>query len=74
MDAGNAVVANAEATLTNTATGLNLQGTSNNLGLIVFPSLQAGVYTLTVSAPGFQKYVRTGIDLTAGETRDARWR
>jgi len=70
VDQAGAAVPMAKATLTNSATGLSFSADSNAAGIFVFPSVGAGTYTLTVEAPGFQRYVRASIALTSGEIRD----
>jgi hypothetical protein len=42
--------------------------TSNEVGFYVVPSVPPGKYDLSVEAPGFAKYTRTGIALTVGQT------
>ena len=70
VDQAGAAVPVAKATLTNSATGLAFSASSNTAGILVFPSVGAGTYTLAVQAPGFRQYVRTSIDLTSGEIRE----
>ena len=69
VDPGNAAVVNANVTLTRSDTGAALRATTNVTGIFVFPSVAAGVYRLEVESPGFRKYIRTGIALTASEGR-----
>ena len=70
MDSKGAAVPGANALLTDQATRLSVKTVSNSLGIVNFPVVLAGDYTLTVNAAGFEKYVRTGIRLTSGEIRD----
>lgn len=70
VDPGNAAVVNANVTLTRSDTGAALRATTNVTGIFVFPGVAAGAYRLEVESPGFRKYIRTGIALTASEIRD----
>ena len=70
VDSNGSAIAGANAVLTNQATKLDFKTVSNASGLLDFPSIVAGDYALTVEATGFDKYVRTTIHLTSGETRD----
>lgn len=69
-DPKGAVVAGATASLADEATRIAAKTTSNAQGIVTFPSVVAGDYTLTVEAAGFEKSVRTAIHLTSGEIRD----
>src|SRR5260370_36911777 len=61
VDASNAVVPNAEITLTNTATSQVRQATSNTSGIYLFANVGVGQFTLNAVAKGFQKYTNTDI-------------
>jgi hypothetical protein len=67
-DSKGAVIPNATISLLNTATGDSLSKVSNNAGVYNFQDLHIGSYTLTVTAPGFQKYSQTGIVLNVAAT------
>lgn len=67
-DASGSVVSNATVTLTDTAQGTTLNVTTNASGEYAFPALQAGTYSLTVTAPGFEKYEASGITLRVART------
>src|SRR6516164_1396835 len=54
-DATGAVVAGANVTLTNEATGITYTQTTTNAGLYNFAALPVGSYTVTVEAPDFKK-------------------
>jgi hypothetical protein len=54
-DAAGAVLVGAEVELVNTATNQSLKQTTDESGKYVFPSVLPGVYTLTVTKPGFRK-------------------
>ncbi len=70
MDPKGAAVSGASAVLSDDATKLSLRSASNSLGIVTFPVVLAGNYSLTVDAAGFEKYIRTAIHLTSGEIRD----
>src|ERR1051325_5120205 len=62
-DPSGAVVANANVTVRNQATGAERRAVTNNSGNYSIPSVTAGMYTLIVEAPGFKKYERSGNSL-----------
>ncbi len=68
VDASNAVVPNAEITLTNTATSQVRTATSNNSGIYLFANVGVGQFTLIASAKGFQKYTKTDITVNTAQT------
>jgi hypothetical protein len=59
-DASGAVVAGAQVTATNTATGAAREATSNAAGVYSFPGLTPGVYDIRVTASGFKAAVQSG--------------
>jgi hypothetical protein len=63
FDSSHAVLPKADLTLVNTATGLTRTQVSGEGGTYVFDGLQAGTYTLTVKAAGFQTSVYDKIEL-----------
>src|SRR6185437_1604361 len=67
-DPSGAVIPNVQLTLTNTATQREQTTVSNPDGAYRFPSVGIGSYTLAASAPGFQKFVKTGIVVTVAQT------
>src|ERR1700730_8816849 len=67
-DRTGAMVANANISLTNTATGQTRQVTSNSTGDYLFPNVGVGSYTLEASVAGFQKYTKTGIVVNVAQT------
>ena len=69
-DTTGAMVPNATITLTNTATSQTRETTANSVGEYQFPAVDVGNYTLTVTAPGFQKYTKTGIVVNVAQTRE----
>ncbi len=68
MDSTNAVVPNAEITLTNTATSQERKATSNNEGIYLFVNVGVGKFTLSTTAKGFQKYTKTDIVVNTAQT------
>ncbi len=67
-DQTGAVVQNASVSLINTATGVLHKTTSGADGLYSFPNIPIGVYTMDLSAPGFEHYSQSGIDLEVGSS------
>jgi hypothetical protein len=68
LDATGAALANAEISLTNTATGQARQATSNTDGIYRFANLGVGHYNLDATASGFQKYTKTDIVVNVAQT------
>lgn len=60
-DTSGAVVAGAKLTLTNEATSVPQTVRSGSNGDYVFEAVNPGTYTLTAEAPGFSRYVSSGI-------------
>ena len=60
-----AVVANANVTITQIATGTARQTTTNSSGIYRFDAVDLGTYTLAVQAPGFAAERKTGIEVQA---------
>jgi hypothetical protein len=60
-DTTGAVVPNANLTITNEGTSVTNHAISGSAGTFTVTGLIPGSYTLTVEAPGFQKYVQTEI-------------
>jgi len=61
QDPGSAVIAGANITLRNVATGVTRTTVSNNAGEYVFAQLEPATYTIEVEASGFKKLVRPGV-------------
>ena len=66
QDATGAIVSNATIVLTNTSNGFSRTVTSNNSGSYTAPDLPLGPYSVTITAPGFQKYVEKNLVLEVG--------
>ena len=65
-DATGAVVPNATVVITNVSTDVKRTAQSDSGGIYVFPNIEIGTYTVTVSSPGFETYVKTGNVLEVG--------
>src|SRR5205823_3093110 len=68
LDPGNAVIPNANLKLTSTATGSIYETVSTGTGNYTLPSLPSGIYSLVVSAPGFNQYIQEGIQVQVAQT------
>lgn len=66
-DPTGAVIPNAKVTLTDTQTGLVLNGTSNQSGTYVFSPLKIGNYTVSAAAPGFSQTSLSGLVLNVNQ-------
>lgn len=67
-DPTNAVVPNAQVTITNTETGLVRSTTTNAAGSFSAPQLSIGRYNVKVVVAGFKTSERTGITLNVNDT------
>ena len=67
-DNSGAVVPNAAVSITNNATTQTRETTANSVGAFHFGNVGYGTYTLTATAPGFQKFTRTGIIVNVAQT------
>jgi Carboxypeptidase regulatory-like domain/TonB dependent receptor len=66
-DQTNAVVPNAKITITENATGLSYNVTTDASGTYVRPALKPSTYTVQVEAAGFATLVRRDVLITAGD-------
>ena len=73
-DPSGASVASATVKVVQTQTGRETVVTSGSQGDFVFPTLLPSVYSLSVSATGFQSYTQTGIVLQADQKLTANVR
>src|SRR5215471_21666792 len=64
-DPSGAVVPGAGVIATNAGTKEPRRTITNSDGYYIFPQLVVGTYTLAVEAPGFKRYVKSGIALNA---------
>ncbi len=69
-DQSGGVIADAMVVVTNVDTGVARNLVTDTAGEYVAPNLNAGKYSVRVSAPGFQAFERQNIDLEVG--KDAR--
>src|SRR4029077_16909036 len=67
-DPAGAVVANAAIEARNTETGSVFPGASSATGHYTIASLPSGNYEISVTVPGFKKYVRQGLTVQAAQT------
>jgi len=67
-DPTGAVVPGAKVTTTNSAMGTQRSTVTTEGGNYTVPQLPAGVYSVTVVAPGFTTAIRNGITVSVGET------
>ncbi|HLY43424.1 MAG TPA: TonB-dependent receptor [Terracidiphilus sp.] len=63
-----AIVPKASVSILEQATGITRVDTSNDSGNYTFPNLSPGIYTVTISASGFKKESRAGIDVAVNTT------
>src|SRR6185295_11040791 len=62
-DSSGATVPNAKVTITETNTGLSRSIETNSNGYFSFPTLEPGMYRVTVEHAGFRKDVKEGVEL-----------
>lgn len=67
-DAQGAAVPNASITVRNIEKGSEVQVTSDENGVYRAPLLPLGTFRITVEAPNFNRLVREGVTLSAGQT------
>lgn len=67
FDASNGAIPNAQAVLTNIATGISMQTAADGSGYYRFPLVPVGTYSLTVSATGFEKITQKNVVLNVGQ-------
>ena len=72
QDESGAVIPGAKVTALNTKTQVRAETTSSAEGMFIFPSLQPGVYTVSVEAAGFRKAVVNDLELNAALTVSQR--
>lgn len=74
VDASDALVANAEITLTNPATSQVRKAVTNNDGIYIFVNVGIGHFNLEVTAKGFQKFTKTDIVVNTAQTQTQNFR
>jgi hypothetical protein len=70
LDQTGAVIPGATLVLVNSDTNRRLSLQSDASGSFAFRSLSSGSYSLTCSSPGFKQWMRRGIGLGSGQTRE----
>ena len=66
-DPNKAVVPNALVTVTNKGTNAVVKAATNELGRYVIPSLNPGVYDVSVTSAGFRTSMQSGIEMEVGK-------
>jgi hypothetical protein len=72
QDESGAVIPGAKVTAVNIKTQARSETTASAEGMFIFPSLQPGVYTISVEAAGFRKAVVNDLELNAALTVSQR--
>src|SRR6266849_2790580 len=67
-DIGGGVISGARVTITETNTGINHSGQTNESGNYTFPDIPPGVYQVTVEQSGFKKESRRDIVVVVNST------
>jgi outer membrane receptor protein involved in Fe transport len=67
-DPNGALVSGAQVTVTQKATGISREATSNGNGIFVITNLAAGIYEMKVRAKGFAEKIIPAVDLQVGQT------
>ena len=67
-DPAGAVIASTAIEAKNVETGVTYPGATSATGNYTLAQLPAGTYQVTVAAPGFKKYIRTGLTVQVAET------
>lgn len=73
-DISDAVVSGAKIELTNRATGIKVETTTNNEGYYVLPPLAPGTYDVVASAAGFASSRLDAVTLEVGQARTINFR
>ena len=72
LDSAGAVVPGASVDVKHIGTGVSTVVTTNSTGAFVVPTLDAGMYSVTVSLSGFKTIVLTDVELISGVPRALR--
>src|SRR5262245_8755144 len=67
-DASGAVLPGSSVEVKNAATAVSFSTIATETGNYAAPNLPPGVYSITISLPGFKKYERSGVTLSAAQT------
>lgn len=62
-DSSGGAIVDADVSVTATSQGIELKTTTNSTGAYVVPNLQAGIYTVRISAPGYKLFEATNVTL-----------
>jgi Carboxypeptidase regulatory-like domain len=73
-DPAGMVISGATVTVTNTATGITSARATDREGYYIFPQLQAGIYAVTISAPGFENFTASALRLNVNDNREVNAR
>ena len=68
LDSTGSAVPGAEVSITNQDTNISAKLKASDSGQFVFPYLPAGVYTVSISAPGFVSFKESGVRLDTSQT------
>ena len=68
VDGTGAMIPNAPVTITNAATQVKRSTMSDSSGAYVFPNIDIGTYSVSVTVPGFKSYEQSGIVLEVGSS------
>jgi hypothetical protein len=68
-DPGGAVIQNALVTVANPSNGSSYSTHTNKNGLYTVVDLKPGTYTVSVRTPGFDTFIKTGVDLRVQDRR-----
>src|ERR1700722_12704579 len=66
-DSTGAVIANVPVQAKNTGTGVAYDGATSTTGNYTISELPAGDYEISMSAPGFKKYTRSGLTVEVAQ-------
>ncbi len=69
QDSLGAVFPGVEISLASVQTGFTRTARTNPEGFFSYPDLTPSTYALTIAAPGFKRYVQSGIEISSGEQR-----
>jgi hypothetical protein len=62
-DSSGGAIVDADVLVTATSQGIELKTTTNSTGAYVVPNLQAGIYSVRISAPGYKLFEATNVTL-----------
>src|ERR1700761_3913811 len=67
-DPSGSAVGEAAVLVANVGTSVATQTTTNESGNYTVPNLSAGPYTVTVTKPGFQKFIQQNVNVAVGQS------